>query len=291
MNILYLVFGNEQLYHSQAYFSICSFLSQVETTDRILVMTDAPDFYKRFNDKVKIIEISKAQIDVWKGEFSFVFRAKIKAIEHVCQLYPNQPTMYLDSDTFLFNDLKLLKKIITHPIMHTREGLLFELKSKTIRKLWQTIKGREFAGIQIQEKHSMWNAGVVGIPAGQSVKIINSVLQICDQILAERVGKWIVEQFSFSIVMAENGNLQAAEPFIGHYWSNKEEWNEAIQKLMLESFLKGNTVQDDINIISEFDFSKIAIQKRIPNTQVRLKKVISKWFPSEDKSFITSKTT
>lgn len=291
MNILYLVFGNEQLYHSQAYFSICSFLNQMEAFDRIFVMTDAPDFYQRFGNKVQIIPINQTQIEGWKGEYKFIFRAKIKAIQYACQLYPDEPLMYLDSDTFLFNDLKLLKKSIKDPLMHVREGLLSELKSKTIRKLWQTIKGREFGGIQIQTKHAMWNAGVVGIPGGQGIKITNSALKICDEILKEKVGKWVVEQLSFSVVMSGNGDLQPAEPFIGHYWSNKDEWNESVQKFMLESFLKGNSVQDDIEAISKFDFSKIAIQKRIPNTQIRLKNVISKWFPSEDKAFITSKTT
>ena len=286
MNILYLVFANNQLFHSQAYFSICSFLSQMEASDRILIMTDDPNFYVRFSGEVQIIEINQARIEEWKGEHNFVFRAKIKAIEYACQLYPNQPIIYLDSDTFLFSNLKLLKKSITQPLMHTREGLLSELKSKTISTLWQTVKGREFGGIRIQTKHAMWNAGVIGIPAGQGLKITNSVLQICDEILEEKVGKWVVEQFSFSIVMSENGNLQAAEPFIGHYWSNKEEWNEEIEKFILTSFLKGNSVQDDIKAISEFDFSKIATLKRIPNTQKRLKKLVEKWFPSVDKKFV-----
>ncbi len=286
MNILYLVFGDEQLYHSQAYFSICSFSSQMEVSDRVLVMTDTPNFYVRFGNKVQIIEINQTQIEEWKGEHNFVFRAKIKAIEYACQLYPNQPLMYLDSDTFLFNDLRLLKKSIVNPLMHLREGLLSELKSKTIQNLWRTVEGHELEGIQIQTKHAMWNAGVVGLPANQGLKITNSVLKICDEILAMKVGKWIVEQFSFSIVMSEIGNLQPAEPFIAHYWSNKEEWNEAIQQFMLKSFLKKSSVQDDILAISQFNFSKIAIQKRIPNTQIRLKKLVEKWFPSEDKLFV-----
>ena len=80
--------------------------------------------------------------------------------------------------------------------------------------------------------------------------------------------------------------LFRSKPFIGHYWSNKDEWNEAIRKFMLESFLKGNSVQDDIEAISKFDFSRIAIQKRIPNTQIRLKKLIEKWFPSINEKFV-----
>ena len=290
MNMLYLVFGDEQLYYSQSYFSICTFLNQMDESDRIFVMTDSPDFYKRFEDRIEIILINQDQLIEWKGKHNYLFRTKIKAIQLISELHPDKPLLYLDSDTLLFADLKLLKEKLNYPVMHIREGALPELKSKTIKTLWQKIKGRKFGNIAIQNSHAMWNAGVVGIPAYKGSHTTNLALNICDEILEENVGKWVVEQLSFSIALSENGNLNPVDGFIGHYWSNKDEWNEAIQQFMLNSFLKNNTVQDDIDAISTFDFSKIAIQKRIPNTQIRLKKLISKWFPSENKGFIPQKT-
>lgn len=292
MNILYLVFGNEQRNHSQAYFSICSFLAQMEASDRIFVMTDTPNFYTRLGlgERINILQINQEFLTTWQGEYKFFWRAKIKAIEHICNLYPHEQTLYFDTDTFLFSDLNQLKNLLKNPVMHLNEGKLSKLKSKTEKMMWQQVGERKFGDIQIHSEHCMWNAGVVGIPANKGQIITEMALNICDDMLKENVTRRLIEQFSLSVALSENGNLQTAEPFIGHYWSNKEEWNEAIQKLMLESFLKGNAVQDDINAISKFDFSKIAIQKRIPNTQIRLKKMISKWFPSEDKAFITSKT-
>ena len=286
MNILYLVFGDVQIYYSQAYFSICTFLNQMDESDQIFVMTDSPDFYRRFGDKVGIILLNQDQLNEWKGKYNYLFRTKIKAIQFISELYPDKSLLYLDSDTLLFADLKLLKQKLNRPVMHLREGALSELKSKTIKTLWQKIKGRKFGNIEIQNTHAMWNAGVVGIPAHKGSDITNLALNICDEILEENVGKWVVEQLSFSIAQSENGNLSPVDDFIGHYWSNKEEWNEAIQQFMLNSFLKNNTLQDDIDTISAFDFSKIAISKRTPNTQIRLKKLITKWFPSEDKGFI-----
>ncbi len=288
MNILYLVFGHEQRNHSQAYFSICSFLVQMDATDRIFVMTDNPDFYSRLGKHINILEINQEHLNEWQGEYKFFWRAKIKAIEHICSSYPHEKTLYLDTDTFLFSELYQLKNLLENPLMHLKEGKLSELKSKTEKTMWQQVGQRSFGEIQINSEYCMWNAGVVGIPANKGQLICQLALNICDDLLKENVTRRLIEQFSLSVALSENGNLQAAEPYIGHYWSNKDEWNEAIQKFMLESFLKGKTVEDDIRAISTFDFSKIAIQKRIPNTQIRLKKVISKWFPSEDKAFITS---
>lgn len=291
MNILYLVFGNDQRNHSQAYFSICSFLAQMDATDRVFIMTDNSDLYTRLGKRINILETNQEHLTKWQGEYKFFWRAKIKAIEYISRLYPHEATLYLDTDTFLFSSLNELKTLLKNPVMHLNEGNLSKLKSKTEKTMWQQVGGRTFGNIPINSEHCMWNAGVVGIPANKGQIISESALTICDDMLKEDVTRRLIEQFSLSVALSENGNLQAAEPYIGHYWSNKEEWNEAIQKFMAASFLKGHTIQEDIEAISTFDFSKIALQKRIPNTQIRLKKVISKWFPSKDKAFISSKTT
>ncbi|MDZ7898405.1 MAG: hypothetical protein U5N85_10335 [Arcicella sp.] len=289
MNILYLVFGNEQRNHSQAYFSICSFLGQMEASDRIFVMTDNPNFYDRLSKRINTLTINLELLNTWQGEYKFFWRAKIKAIEHICHLHPEQQTLYLDTDTFLFSTLNQLKDQLKNPVMHLNECELSQLKSKTDKMMWQQVGNRTFGGININSNHCMWNAGVVGIPANKGQMVTELALNVCDDMLKKNITRRLIEQFSLSVALSEKGNLQAAEPFIGHYWSNKDEWNEAIQKFMLKSFLKGNSVQDDIEAISTFDFSKIAIQKRIPNTQLRLKKIISKWFPSEDQAFVASK--
>ena len=101
MNILYLVFGDVQRNYSQAYFSICSFLGQMEESDRIFVMTDMPKYYSRLGDKINILALNPQNLIEWQGEYQFFWRAKIKAIEYVCNLYPHEETLYLDTDTTL----------------------------------------------------------------------------------------------------------------------------------------------------------------------------------------------
>lgn len=287
MNILYLVFGENQQNHAQAYFSICSFLGQMDAHDRVYVMTDAPDFYERLNGKIEILTINKTQLDDWQGTHQFFWRAKIKAIEHICRLQPKESVLYLDTDTFLYSDLKKLKSDLENPVMHLNEGALCKLKSKTEKLMWKQVGNKTFGGIQIQSHHAMWNAGVVGIPANKGLKICQLALDICDDMLVANVTRRLIEQFALGVALSENGDIKSAESYIGHYWSNKEEWSIAIQRFIINSTLKNNTLSSDIEDIKQFNFSKIAILKRIPNTQKRLKKIVEKWFPSADKLFVS----
>ncbi len=286
MNILYLVFGENQQNHAQAYFSICSFLGQMDVHDRVYVMTDAPDFYARLSEKVIISTINKTQLDDWQGKHQFFWRAKIKAIEHICRLHPEEFVLYSDTDTFLYSDIKKLKSDLQNPVMHLNEGVLSELKSKTEKLMWQQVGNKTFGGVQIQAHHAMWNAGVVGIPANKGLIICQLALNICDNMLEANVTRRLIEQFALSVALSENGEMKPAENSIGHYWSNKEEWSFVIQRFIINSSLKNNSLETDIEDIKRFDFSKIAILKRIPNTQKRLKKLVSTWFPSVDKKFV-----
>jgi len=286
MNILYLIFGENQQNHVQAYFSICSFLGQTNVHDRVYVMTDAPDFYKRLNKKIEILTIDKTQLGDWQGSHHFFWRAKIKAIEHICRLHPKESVLYLDTDTFLYSDVKELKSDLENSVMHLNEGELSELKSKTEKLMWQQVSNKTFGGISIQAHHAMWNAGVVGIPANKGLVICQLALDICDDMLVANVTRRLIEQFALGVALSENGEIKSAENYIGHYWSNKEEWSVAIQRFIINSSLRNNNLETDIEDIKQFDFSKIAVLKRIPNTQKRLKKLVEKWFPLKEKKFV-----
>lgn len=286
MNILYLVIGENPLHHAQTCFSIYSFLNQTDATDRVYVITDAPEFYERLSEKINIIPINQGQLKDWQGKYKFFWRAKIKALEHICTLHPDESVLYLDTDTFLFGNLETLKSDLKNPMMHLNEGKLSERKSKTEKRMWQGVKSKIFGGITIDENHCMWNAGVVGIPANKGLKVCELALTICDEMLAEKVTPYFIEQFSSSVALSENGDMKVADKYIGHYWSNKDEWTDEIYKFIITSSLKNSSVEDDIKAISQFNFSKNAVLKRVPNTQIRLKKLLEKWFPSEDKKFI-----
>ncbi|WP_245174257.1 hypothetical protein [Gallibacterium genomosp. 3] len=140
MNLVLLSFGTKIENHYQAAFSILSFLAK-KAVERVIVVTDNPYFYRIFNDRVEIIDVNEEQFQLWKGEFDFFWRIKIKVLETVINEYPETDLLYVDSDTFLFGDIEQIKNGFSqgYSFMHLEEELLVEGKSKTVRNMWKVL--------------------------------------------------------------------------------------------------------------------------------------------------------
>ncbi|WP_046245829.1 hypothetical protein [Hymenobacter terrenus] len=284
MQLLYLVFGANVKNHFQANFSILSFLRQGEALSGITVVTDAPGFYQHLAGHVTVLPIDEATIRKWKGEFDFFWRIKIKALEHVARQQPDQTLLYLDSDTFLHGSLPQLSAELEagRAFMHESEGTLAEARSKTEQRMWQQIKGQSFGGVRLHERHAMWNAGVVGIPAEKATETIALALNICDDFNRQQVTPRLIEQFALSVALAETYPLHAARPYIGHYWSTKDEWNEHIAAFLLESHLQQRTVADELAALASFDFRVAPVKKMLKNTRWRLHHLVDRLFPPRE---------
>lgn len=284
MNLLYLVFGDNVRNHFQACFSILSFLRHRPGLGIITVVTDAPDFYRHLTDYVAVLPVDAATLREWKGEFDFFWRIKIKALELVAATYPGTPLLYLDSDTFLHGSFEALQMALAagQAFMHEPEGALAELSSKTERRMWQQVGGKSFGGVLLHERHAMWNAGVVGIPAQGATEAITLALRICDDLSRAGVTPRLIEQFALSVALQERFDLQSALPYIGHYWSNKTEWNEAIASFLLESQLKSRSVAEEIEAVNSFDFRSVPVKKRLKNTRWRLYHLVDRLFPPKE---------
>ncbi len=274
MNILYLVFGEEQRNHTQAYFSICSFLGQMDNSDRIYILTDAPRFYQRVAERVNIVEISKGLLEEWEGEYRYFLRVKIKAIEYICSIHPHEDVLYVDADTFLYSDIKAIKTILDNPLMHMNEGKLSALKSKPETIMWKQVAKKSFGGIVISADHYMWNASVVGLPSKIGMNIVKLALIICDNMLLAKVNKKLIEQFALSVAMAEFGNVKPASENIGHYNRNNIEWNAVINRFLQESLLCVRPLDQDIEIVRNWDFTAISVQQRVAVKRINLKRYL-----------------
>jgi hypothetical protein len=289
MRLLYLVFGDNLQNHFQATFSILSFLRQKSSgLAGVTVITDAPDFYQHLASEITVQIIEPTTLREWQGEYNFFWRAKIKALEFTARQYPDLPLLYLDTDTFLHGPLESLSQALNAgtAFMHESEGALSDLTSKTERLMWQQIKDRTFGGVQLQEQHQMWNAGVVGIPAARNLEAIDLALRICDELCEQQVTPRLIEQFALSVALAVTYSLLEARPTIGHYWSTKEEWNTSISAFMLESHLKKRTLEAELAALSSFDYRKLPIKKKLRNTKRRLDKLSHRMFPPKQVDFI-----
>ena len=288
MQLLYLVFGTNIQNHFQAHFSILTFLRQGQGDLRITVLTDAPEFYRHLGAAITVQVVEAATLREWEGEFKFFWRVKIKAMEQAARQHPELPLLYLDSDTFLYGSLSALRQHLGagQALMHEAEGLLSALPSKTERRMWQQVQGQSFGGVAMTPQHAMWNAGAVGVPAERSQEAIALALAICDDLCRRQVTPRLIEQFALSVALAETYGLHPARPYIGHYWSAKEEWNEVISAFLLESHLRGRSVAEELAALASFDYRALPIKKREKNTRYRLEGLVRRLFPAQNVQYI-----
>lgn len=289
MTIAFLVFGKDILNFQQAIFSILTILPKMDKNERIVVITDAPEYFKMLGDKITVLEVDEKTLENWKGEYHFFWRIKIIALQMIADKWKDEHVLYLDSDTFLFGNLESIRLNLNSGInmMHTNEGKLSELATKTERTMWKQIKGRTYGTITIDSNTCMWNAGVVAI-AGANRDKLDLALTICDEMCKENVTPRLIEQLALSLAMNTPTELLAAENEIGHYWGNKKAWNKIINKLLLNNLMKNLTLEHLIEEVKEIKFEKTPIRVKTSSTKLRLEKKLSKIFPDKMHMYITS---
>ena len=253
--------------------------------DQIFVFTDLPEYFKSHDpSRVQTIKVDEEQLSEWQRPHGFFWRVKIKAIQTLVEKYPDTNWLYLDSDTFLYGDPEVINEQLNEgkSIMHLNEGQLSTLSSKTEKLMWLQTKNKTFNNTTINREHSMWNAGVIGIPMHRNKELIAEVLQICDAMCAAPVTRRLIEQFSFSIILEERTQLIDCRQIIGHYWGNKMEWNAMIRDFYARTLLRNFDKDQRRKAFTEIDLKKLPVFVRIPNTQRKLINLIHKIFPDQD---------
>lgn len=291
MNIVYLVFGNNIEHYQQVFFSIYTALHYKEREDKIIIITENPLFFNHFKDNIICIPINRNTINQWEGEHKFFWRVKIKALELIAKSYPNEHILYLDGDTFFYNSTSLLKDKLNqgHNFMHIMEGKLSELPTKTEKLMWKQMKNKTYAGIFIDNNTCMWNAGTIGIST-KHFDSISLTLKLNDELCADNVTRKLIEQLSFSIGTNHYSKLIPADDIIGHYWGNKNQWNDIISNWLKTSFMYNLNMSQMKEELLRIPFSEIPIYTKQSNTHERLTKKLNNLFKSKKKIYLTKKS-
>jgi hypothetical protein len=289
MTIAFLVFGKDILNFQQAIFSILTILPKIDKNERVVVVTDSPEYFKILNDRITVLEVDEMTFENWKGQYNFFWRIKIRALQMIADKWKGDHILYLDSDTFLFGNLESIILNLNSGInmMHKNEGKLSELPTKTERVMWKQLKGRTYGNITIDSNKCMWNAGVVAI-AGVNRDKLDLALTICDEMCKEKVTPRLIEQLALSLAMNEPIDLLAANNEIGHYWGNKIEWNQKINLLLLNNLLRNRTLEHLIEEVKKIDFKETPIRVKMSTTRLRLEKQLFKILPDRMHTYITS---
>ncbi|WP_439328202.1 hypothetical protein [Lonepinella sp. BR2357] len=282
MNLTLLTFGERLENHYQACFAILTFLRDPQI-EKVIVITDRPDFYRIFGDRIEFIEIDQTTLQQWQGKYQFFWRVKIKALQTVQAQYPTQHLLYVDSDTFLASSLTAMQRQLNQgqTFMHLKEGALGDKSRRTWQKMHRTLKGKNVANIKITSDTAMWNAGVIALPAEKAQAILALAIGFCDEICSTNCERRLVEQFSFSVALNQHQPLQPCNTIIGHYWGNKTEWNQMIADFFVNAQLKNLSLQDCLTLLAEKDWRALPLGKKQRNTNTKLKNIIDRLFPDK----------
>ena len=282
MRIVTLAFGQDLTHHLQACFCALSFLKEPHPP-HISIVTDRPEYFNYFGESIQVVRLDQQKMKRWKGSADFFWRIKIKAIMEIVDRFPGEHVVYVDADTFVAKGLSVLNTDLTErvPVMHEYEGRLREKNQKPYKSMWVGLHDKTFCGIQIDSDSEVWNAGVVGIPGHTSQETIHLALDLCDAMCATDVRRAYIEQFAISLALRHmNGPIKPAKSIIGHYWGNKDQWNEAISSFFLHSLLEKRTLAQDIEEMKAFNYSAIPIRMMGQKKWVKkLQRILTKNFP------------
>lgn len=283
MNLLYITFGKDSSIHLQAVYSIASFIKQPSFVKRVVVITDEPSMYQLIQSSITLKVVDAAILNEWKGPHQFFWRIKIKGIEWVANTFPGEAVVYADTDTFLTESAMNFALALQSntAFMHENEGPLALKNSKTERKMWQQVNGKQFGSYLINKNNAMWNAGIVAFPNNTNAAEIQLALAICDDMCAKGVTPRLIEQFALSVALSHHYSMQEAKHFIKHYWSAKTIWNKALMQLFSTYLLQNLTAQQIITSLSQLPLQYLPIGMKEKNTARRLKKWVDKLFPTK----------
>ncbi len=256
------------MYEVELAFSVLSalrFLKHQQEKVKFCVISDSADSLLQPDDvgvelPIERLLLSPQELADWTHNSTYIYRAKLFALEKVIAHY-QAPVALIDTDTyFLDHPLKLFERIARDcSVMHVRESEIGEIK------LWEPIvnqlgSGITVAGIQISAQSQMFNSGVIGIdPANRS--LIASAIEVLDY-LYQLAPIFNVEQFAIGAVLDQKTQLSDSDDVINHYWGVRKEF----VRVQLLKVLKENTIEKITQIL---ETPSLEIPEVYPRIRVR----------------------
>jgi hypothetical protein len=268
MRLALLAFGNDANTYSQAAFCLLSFL-KADPALEATVVTDRPQAFETFGSRVRPLVAQEALLDEWRKPFDFFWRVKINALKAVAAVTPGEDLLYVDSDTVLVSGLDRLRGHLAegHTLMHMAERPLSRGTTSTEAQMWRVLGGRTFEGATITAETTMWNAGVIGLPAAKAVTTLDHALRLCDAMCGTKARRRLIEQLAFSMALDAEGPLHDARHEILHYWGNKPEWQVVIDEFWRRSRQEGRSVEEDIAAFDVNRYVKIPTFSKLSSLQ------------------------
>lgn len=222
-----IAYGDGEAVFGEASMLLVSLLAYAPSPRDLLVVTDHPERFAWLSEDVRTHAVSRAQLNTWQGVRPFSMRVKLEVARAVAP--GDRAIVLLDADTLATTDLSPFAEALGRGalFMHTREFELGSSRRRGNRALWQTLRGRTFAGWEFREDDAMWNSGVLA--AGpRDVPLLAEALRVYDAMGAAGVRHFATEQLVEGLVLERTGRLREARPWFTHYWGNKGSYDAEI---------------------------------------------------------------
>jgi hypothetical protein len=223
--LLYLIYGNQDVYRREAKFSMLTALAQLKRGESlcIRVMTDRPQDYAGWPvDTIALDEQTMAQ---WQGENGYHHRRKACAIAQGLKLA--HKTLFVDTDTlFLESPHRVFERI--GPGRYVMDRFEYDWSYVCDRpdyvKLGRCLQAH---GISSHNSFKLYNSGLCGVTDGDT-PLLEASIRLIDEWTRGSFDIHTIEQIALSFAM-RNHPVQEAKKFIYHYFAEKRFFH-AMQK-------------------------------------------------------------
>lgn len=305
MIIGYITWGDRVEIYAESAFSILTFLPDSDV-EEVCVITERPEYYAMFGDRVTIVPITEQMFREWHGQLTtecdnqmeskqaasrnYTYRSKNKGVEKLVELYPGKDVLFVDTDTFRGGSLRPIQEALTRGEYCLNElcGRIVRSKLRTTRELWRKLRGRTFAGYTVDETSEIWNSGTVGLPGATAREVSQKAAAICDE-LYEATGFYGAEEIGFSFALTHYGKVIDTVGTIGHYWTNKKPWDDMIAYFLAKCHLAGMSLEDQMAAALQVDFRAMPVGIHHPKRRKQILRLTDRYFPLKRAKYFPDK--
>lgn len=279
--LAYLLYGNQNEYQLELFFSIFSALRQLRAMGEqddvlISVISDRSDFDPQL--PIDHLQFSAAEFADWtrSPHGTYNHRVKIQALIKAIDHY-QAPVALVDTDTY-FTDTptKLFDRVSPQKtVMHQ-----LEFAHIADHSLWQPMlekisDGIEISGVKVSPQSSMFNSGVIGVEPSHR-ELLKRSLAVVDELYG-RSPIFNVEQFAVGITLNQATQLSTSEDLITHYYGASRRFIH----LQISRLFPDFTATTLENVLKSSEFPALGYPPKALSDQIitRIWAAIKRWHP------------
>lgn len=215
--LLYLIYGNQDVYRREAKFSILTALSHAKNgkLPSIRILTDRPQDYAGW--PVETVMLTQETLTLWQGENGYHHRRKACAIAAGLQLA--EKTLFVDTDTLFTSDPNLLFNQI-QPQHYLMDRFEYDWQDVCERPDYVKLGGcLQAHGVSADNGFKLYNSGLCGVTDRDSALFEESI-KLIDEWTLDGFDIHTIEQIALSFAMRDKP-VHEAKKYIYHYFAEK----------------------------------------------------------------------